>query len=114
MRYEEFVDRVQAMAGLDDRVAAERITQATLETLVESLPPELGEYLIGRLPHQLGEALRDRTVSGARSPTAVIPEAMAFIEQVARRAGLGEVQVASCACAVLDVVRETARVVPGA
>lgn len=63
MRYEAFVDEVQRRAGLRDRDEAERIVDATLETLGERLDPTETRDLADQLAAELKAPLFRRQFS---------------------------------------------------
>lgn len=58
MQTEEFIDRVQGLLGLEDRIEAEDAVRATLETLGRRLSFGEAADLADRLPAELGEHLR--------------------------------------------------------
>lgn len=60
MKYDEFIKHVQTVAQMDSREDAQRVTQATLETIRERIVGNEAKDLASQLPQQLGEYLRGR------------------------------------------------------
>ena len=68
MRDQEFIDEVQARAGLNSRGDTERAILATLAILGEQLPDSVAGAAAAALPEQLGDQLwgnRTRSRAGA-------------------------------------------------
>jgi uncharacterized protein (DUF2267 family) len=59
MEYEEFINRVQRYANLDNRAYAERMTRIFLATLAEPLSREETKGLAAQLPKELKDALTE-------------------------------------------------------
>lgn len=57
MRDEEFINEVQARAGLSTREEAERVTRVALAILGEQLPDSVAGLVAAALPERLGEHL---------------------------------------------------------
>jgi uncharacterized protein (DUF2267 family) len=58
MDYEEFIDKVAARAGIDDREKAAQLTHATLQTLAERITGGEARDLAEQLPRGLKGPLR--------------------------------------------------------
>jgi uncharacterized protein (DUF2267 family) len=60
LKYDEFIKHVQAIGQIDSRVAAERATQATLETIKERIVGNEAKDLAAQLPEPLAKCLHGR------------------------------------------------------
>ncbi len=60
MQYSEIIKNVQAAAKVDDKAAAEKAIQATLETLKQRIIGDEAENLAAQLPEEIGQHLRGR------------------------------------------------------
>ncbi len=60
MKYEEFIKHVQAIGQISSREAAERATQATLETIKERIVGDEAKDLAAQLPKPLADCLHGR------------------------------------------------------
>lgn len=107
MNYEEFIFRVQGLAGLDAAEDARVASQAALTTLGECLTAEEAEDLSSQLPKGIEEYL----VEGSGSERAAGYSLEEFYRRVGERAGLhlGEAKSRSRAVAqaLEDAVSET-------
>jgi uncharacterized protein (DUF2267 family) len=59
MRHEEMIGKVQALARLPGRGAAEGVTRAVLLTLAERLPGGVAEHVAAQLPADIGAVMRE-------------------------------------------------------
>lgn len=105
MRREEFIGQVQHRAWLQSRGDAERLTRATLETLGERVPEGTVTNLAGQLPQEIGEHLL-RTVTMGDAGTGELFGGQGFVQRVADRAIVRELDAAYGARAVLEVLEE--------
>ncbi len=103
MKYDEFLDQVQKLAGLD-RAAAERVTTAVIETLGERLDRREREPLEAQLPRELKQALN-------RFPETRQYQVDEFFDRVAERAEIGVRNAMAQTRVVFDVMKEA--VTPG-
>lgn len=107
MQYEEFIFRVQSLAGLDAAEDARVVSQAAITTLGECLTTEEAEDLASQLPKGLKEYLTEENYS-SRAAGYSLEE---FYRRVGERAGLhlGEAKSRSRAVAqaLEDAVSET-------
>lgn len=107
MQYEDFILRVQSLAGLDAAEDSRVVSQAALITLGECLTDEEAEDLASQLPKGLGEYLTE----GSPSEAAAGYSLEEFYQRVGERAGLhlGEAKSRSRAVAraLEDAVSET-------
>jgi uncharacterized protein (DUF2267 family) len=103
METDEFLSRVAERAGID-LDAADRATDAVLETLAERIAGGEVDDLIVRLPMELHTPLErgQAMVRGQAKPMRIDQ----FIETVAHRAGVYFMDAAAHARAVLRVLRE--------
>jgi uncharacterized protein (DUF2267 family) len=60
VKYDEFIKHVQSLAQLDSCQEAERVTQATLETIKERIVGNEASQLAAQLPQEFGQYLRGR------------------------------------------------------
>ena len=104
-----FIHRVQALTGITDRNAAERATSVVLETLCGRITHDEAQDLEAQLPEGIdtmcrGSVLKDM-VSKVKGPDRLDREA--FIEKIAHRAKLQNVQAAEqVTSAVFKIVKE--------
>ena len=106
MRYDEFIQRVQARAGLDTEDEAASVTNAVLGTLGECLYRTERDKLAAELPKELKETLfleRDRENRRQDTERYRLEE---FFNRVRARAEVGGRQTETCTRAVMAVLRE--------
>lgn len=60
MKYDEFIKHVQAVGQISTREAAQRATQATLETIKERIVGDEAKDLAAQLPEPLAKCLHGR------------------------------------------------------
>lgn len=107
MQYEDFIFRVQSLAGLDAAEDGRVASQAALTTLGECLTAEEAEDLAAQLPKGLGKYLTEESDSGKAAGYSLED----FYRRVGERAGLhfGEAKSRSRAVAqaLEDAVSDT-------
>lgn len=59
MKYDEFVNHVQALTQLDSQDQAKRAIQATLETLTRRIYGDEAKDLASQLPEEMAQYLRN-------------------------------------------------------
>ena len=69
MRYDEFIEQVQARGYMEDRAEAQTATRATLKTLAESLDERESYDLAAQLPQELAEHFRHKGAGAEESPS---------------------------------------------
>lgn len=104
MRYDEFVSRVRKLADLEDDQAAEKTTEAVLETLGERLYKGAREDLMAQVVTPLKELL-DRAPRTDRRDIDYFP-LEEFYERVAARTNRGVEDARSLSRAVISVLEE--------
>ncbi|MER6263889.1 DUF2267 domain-containing protein [Streptomyces sp900105245] len=109
MHHDEMIGKVQVLAHLPDRGAAERAAHAVVSTLSERLPSGLARHVAAQLPPDMGAAMREAAdaadAAGADSGTAGERFGLtAFAGRIADRAGTDEDTALEEAAAVLEVL----------
>lgn len=111
MRHDEMIGKVQALARLPERGAAEGVTRAVLLTLAERLPGGVAEHLAAQLPYDVGAVMReapesDRACSPVRrTHTEGEPFGLTvFAGRIAARSGTTEEVALQDAAAVFEVL----------
>jgi uncharacterized protein (DUF2267 family) len=104
MQYDEFMRKVQAMAGLE-AAAAERAARATLSTLGECLYRTEQDDLGAQLPKDLRALLEERDQPEANRQRVDRLNLETFYNRVKARAGVGYQQAVEQARAVMAVLR---------
>jgi uncharacterized protein (DUF2267 family) len=99
MQYDNFIDRVQQLAGLNSQEGAVRITRATLETLGERLSRVETRQLATQLPKELQAYFHPRQESQ------IFP-LEEFFNRVSARAHIRRAEAVDQAQAVIGVLRE--------
>ena len=107
MQHDEMIGKVQALAQLPSRGAADRATRAVLSTLAERLPSGLAGHVAAQLSPELAAPMRQAAepaddgrpnTSGERFGLTV------FAGRIAGRAGTDENAALREAAAVLEVL----------
>lgn len=106
MKHDEFIKHVQAVAQLDSRQTAERITRATLETIAERIVGNESSQLAAQLPAELGQYLRGH--EGDNGHPFSLQE---FYQRIAQKADIEPTTAAFQARAVFTVLNQA--VTPG-
>ncbi len=99
MDYGEFIDLVQKNSRLPDRADAERITQATLETLGEVLQSTDRDHLASQLPKELKPFLYEHEYD--------LYQLQEFYRRVGARSDSGYYDAAERAKAVMAALSDT-------
>jgi uncharacterized protein (DUF2267 family) len=100
MKYAEFVERVQQLAQLDERLDAEWVIRVTLQTLSDHLSGGEVRDLKKELPRELATFLYK---PGEEARAISLPE---FFNRIRQRLGVSEEEARVLASAVMVVLRE--------
>jgi uncharacterized protein (DUF2267 family) len=107
MRHDEMIGKVQALAQLPDRGAAERAAHAVVRTLAERLPSGLARHVAAQLPPDMAAAMREAADASAGTDSGAAGERFGltvFAGRIADRAGTDEDRALREAAAVLEVL----------
>ncbi|MFF7238071.1 DUF2267 domain-containing protein [Streptomyces collinus] len=107
MHHDEMIGKVQALAALPDRGAAERAARAVVSTLSERLPSGLARHVAAQLPPDLAAPMREAADASAAPDSGTAGEAFGlavFAGRIADRAGTDEDTALREAAAVLEVL----------
>jgi uncharacterized protein (DUF2267 family) len=104
MRYDQFVQKVQEYAGLENKEEAVKVIKATLETMSERMPRTHREHLAAQLPGEM----KDLLPKHQHMKYLLLEE---FYRRIADRADISFHHAVKYAEAVARVIREA--VAPG-
>ncbi|HEY9881322.1 MAG TPA: DUF2267 domain-containing protein [Leptolyngbyaceae cyanobacterium] len=99
MKSSEFINTVQAMAGIDSKQEATQAIQATFETLAERLVGNEADQLAAQVPDELGQWLR-----GHRDEPGQHFSLQEFYHRVSDREGVDPTQATIHSRAVISVL----------
>lgn len=103
LKYEEFIERIERLAALESRDAAERALRATLKTLAERLLADERRLVAEQLPRGLAEEVLSPQKPG-------VFDSKEFFERVAAREGVGPgyaLEHVQSVCEVLGTVLDS-------